>query len=34
MQLIRKSTLVTRYVKLARYVTLSVHKHDRAQRIQ
>jgi len=31
MQLTQKSTLVTRYVKLARYVKLSVYKHDRAQ---
>jgi len=31
MQLTRKSTYVMRYVKLARYVKLSVYKHDRAQ---
>ena len=31
MHLTQKSTLVTRYVKLARYVKLSVYKHDRAQ---
>jgi len=37
MQLTVKSTQVTRYVKLARYVKLSVYEHDRtkgAQRIQ
>ena len=31
MQLARKNTSVTRYLKRARYVKLSVYKHDRAQ---